>query len=93
MRTMTKSRAGRIFGRVKEIWAELDYAQRRTLEITTGMPSLTRKRPTTGTSVSELESLYALADHDGLSDRHASPDQVRPSADRRSRQAGSRERV
>ena len=94
MRTMTKSRAGRIFGRVKEICAELDYAQRPMLVITTGIPSLTRqKRPTTGASVSDLESLYALEDHAGLSDRHASPDRVRPSVDRRSRQAGSRERV
>jgi hypothetical protein len=93
MTTMTTSRAGRIFGRVKEIWDELDYAQRRSLEITTGIPSLTRKRPTTGTSVSELESLYALADHDGLSDRHASLDRVRPTVDKRSRHAGSRERV
>ena len=94
MRTMTTSRAGRIFGRVKEIWDELDYAQRRSLEITTGIPSLTRqKRPTTGVSVSDLESLYALEDHDGLSDRRASLDRVRPTVDRRSRHAGSRERV
>ena len=84
MRTMTKSRAGRIFHRVKEIWAELDYAQARTLEITTGIPSLTRQeRPRTGASVSDLESLYALQDHDGLSNRHASPDRVRRSVDRR----------
>lgn len=94
MRTMTKSRAGRIFHRVKEIWAELDYAQRRTLEITTGIPSLPRQmRPTTGAKVSDLESLYALADRDGLSDRHASPGRIRPSVDRRARHAGSCQRV
>ncbi len=58
--TTTKSRAGRIVGRATQIWAELDYAQRRLLEIRTGIPQLTRQeRPTAG-SVSELEALYAL---------------------------------
>ncbi len=93
MRTRTTSRAGRIFHRVKEIWAELDYAQRRTLEIRTGIPLTQQANPDMTASVSDLESLYALEDHDGLSDRHASPARIRPSVDRRSRQAGSRQRV
>jgi hypothetical protein len=94
MSIMTKSRAGRIFGRVKEIWDELDYAQRRTLEIRTGIPLTQQANPDITASVSDLESLYALEeDHDRLSDRHALPDRIRPSVDRRSRQAGSRERV
>lgn len=37
------SRVSRIAGRVKEIWAELDYAQARLLEIRTGVPGLTRR--------------------------------------------------
>ncbi|MEO8966373.1 MAG: hypothetical protein ABI355_02150 [Solirubrobacteraceae bacterium] len=37
------SRVGQIAGRVKEIWAELDYAQARLLEIRTGVPGLTRR--------------------------------------------------
>jgi hypothetical protein len=37
------SRVGRIAGRVKEIWAELDYAQSRLLEIRTGVPGLTQR--------------------------------------------------
>jgi hypothetical protein len=38
MRTITTSRASRTIGRVRRLWAELDYAQRRLLEIQTGIP-------------------------------------------------------
>ena len=94
MRTMTKSRAGRIFHRVKEIWAELDYAQARTLEITTGIPSLTRQeRPRTGASVSDLESLYALQDHDGSATDTRRPIGFVGRSTGDSRQAGSRQCV
>jgi hypothetical protein len=40
----TKSRARRIIGGARQLWAELDYAQRRLLEIRTGIPNLTRDR-------------------------------------------------
>lgn len=51
----------RIFSRVTQTWAELDYAQRRLLEIRTGIPNLTPpKRPRISRRVSELEALYAL---------------------------------
>lgn len=30
---------------LKQIWQELDYAQRRSLEIRTGIPGLLRRRP------------------------------------------------
>jgi hypothetical protein len=33
----------RIIRRITEIWSELDYAQRRLLEITTGTSGLTRR--------------------------------------------------
>lgn len=56
----TKSRAGRIVGRATQIWAELDYAQRRLLEIRTGTPQLTRQQRRTAGSLSEPEALYAL---------------------------------
>jgi len=36
------SRTGKAVGRVQQIWAELDYAQRRLFEIRTGVPSLPR---------------------------------------------------
>jgi hypothetical protein len=42
MSTITESRARRIVSRAAEIWAELDHAQRRLLEIRTGIPELTR---------------------------------------------------
>lgn len=38
-----QSRVSRITTRVRKIWAELDYAQRRLLEIRTGIPDLTRR--------------------------------------------------
>jgi hypothetical protein len=37
------SRVRRIAHQVKEVWAELDYAQARLLEIRTGVPGLTRR--------------------------------------------------
>jgi len=45
MSTTKTSRLRRIASRAKEIWAELDYAQRRQWEITTTMPGLERKQP------------------------------------------------
>ena len=40
--------------RVRRVWAELDYAQRRLFEIRTGVPVLARSR-----QIDELEALYA----------------------------------
>jgi hypothetical protein len=61
MSTPILSRLRRIFSRVTQTWAELDYAQRRLLEIRTGIPNLTPpKRRRISRSVSELEALYAL---------------------------------
>jgi hypothetical protein len=44
MKAVTDSRPRRTIERVRQIWAELDYAQRRLLEIRTGVPSLTQTR-------------------------------------------------
>jgi len=64
MSTSILSRPRRIFSRVTETWAELDYAQRRLLELRTGIPNLTPpKRPRISRSVSELDALYALDEH------------------------------
>jgi hypothetical protein len=43
MRTATTSRASRTTRRVRELFAELDYANRRLLEIRTGVPFGTRE--------------------------------------------------
>ena len=43
MTTISQSRASRIIRRVTQIWDELDHAQRRLLEIQTGVPELTRR--------------------------------------------------
>jgi hypothetical protein len=37
------SRAGRAVSRAQQIWAELDYAQRRLFEVRTGIPSVPRE--------------------------------------------------
>lgn len=60
MNTSTQSRVRRIFTRITRTYAELDYAQRRLLEVQTGVPNLTRaKRATARQSVSEHPVLYA----------------------------------
>ena len=43
MTTATASRASRTSRRVRELWAELDHANRRVLEIRTGIPFGTRE--------------------------------------------------
>lgn len=54
------SRAPRVIGRLREIVAEVDYAQRRLLEIQTGIP-LTRatERALARAQIARLEALYA----------------------------------
>jgi hypothetical protein len=55
--------AGRAISRIREIWAELDDAQRRMLEIRTGIPDLRRRsRPRIAESVDELNALYSYED-------------------------------
>jgi BMFP domain-containing protein YqiC len=46
MRIATDARTSRI-ARAKQIWAELDYAQRRLFEIQTGIASPARERRST----------------------------------------------
>lgn len=71
MSTMTRSRAGQILHRASQIWGELDYAQRRLMEIRTGVPQRSRRRrPATGATVRELEALFALDQHDQSRDGH-----------------------
>jgi hypothetical protein len=62
---VTNGRSGisRAIGRVSAVLAELDYAQRRVLEIRTGVPMLSdkqrlRSRPV----VEQLEALYTYDD-------------------------------
>jgi hypothetical protein len=62
MRMTTASRATQTIGRVKELWEEFDYAQRRMLEIRMGVPMLRSERPKTAASIDELEALYEYED-------------------------------
>ena len=43
MSITSRSRASRIIARAAQIWTEVDYAQRRMLEMRTGIPGLTRQ--------------------------------------------------
>jgi hypothetical protein len=59
MRTASASRTGRTIQRAKELWSELDYAQRRMLEIRTGVPFITpEERRRSRLRVNQLEHLY-----------------------------------
>ncbi len=51
----------RVIASVKRIWDEMDYAQRRSFELKTGVPVVKRqpRRRLTG-SVEELEALYGF---------------------------------
>jgi len=44
MSNTSQSRSSRILARVVGIWSELDYAQRRLIEIRTGVTGLTEQR-------------------------------------------------
>lgn len=46
--------------RIREIWAELDYAQRRLLEIRTGVPLTARS--IRAAEIAELETAFANSD-------------------------------
>jgi hypothetical protein len=62
MLTRVISRARRIIGWLRETWDEMDYAQRRMIELRTGVPSL-RVPPVYG-ELDELEAMYALPSRD-----------------------------
>ncbi len=62
MSTTKTSRIGQIVGHVSRVWGEMDYAQRRLLEIRTGA-ELTRREPAP-ISIDELERLYAYGPPD-----------------------------
>jgi hypothetical protein len=56
---MTASRARRTIGRLKRLWSELDYVQRRVLENRTGVPFITpEERSQSRLRVAQLEYLY-----------------------------------
>ena len=59
MATATASKSTRAIRRLKRVWAELDYAQRRSFELQTGVPIGARRRAQISRSVDELERLYA----------------------------------
>lgn len=50
------------FSRIHRTWSEMDYAQRRLLEIRTGVPMGPTVRSRRG-EVSELERLWSLRPH------------------------------
>ena len=58
--TATASTASRIARRARRIWGELDYAQRRSFEIRTGVPIESRHlhRADQAKTVDQLERLY-----------------------------------
>ena len=63
MATATTSGVRQTIKRVRRVWSELDYAQRRLFEIRTGVPVTEpdeRSRP--ASTVEELEALYVLED-------------------------------
>jgi len=57
MRTKVTYHARRIVVWLRETWAEMDYANRRMLELRTGSPLL---MPPASRQLDELEALYAL---------------------------------
>lgn len=58
MRTRVISRASRIIAWLRETWDEMDYAQRRLIELRTAIPSL--RVPPMCVEADELEAMYAL---------------------------------
>jgi hypothetical protein len=58
MRTKVTSRASKIIAWLRETWAEMDYAQRRMIELRAGVP-LPRVPPVRA-EADQLEALYAL---------------------------------
>jgi hypothetical protein len=57
MRREVTSHASRIIVWLRETWAEMDYANRRMIELRNRSPLL---MPPAGRQIDELETLYAL---------------------------------
>lgn len=62
MRTKLTSRATKIIAWLRETWAEMDYAQRRMIELRAGVPLL--RVSAVRAEVDQLEALYALPSRD-----------------------------
>ena len=62
-RTPSPSRIRRTFGRIKETWDELNYANRRMLEMRTGIP-VTREGPRIRARFDDMEPLFAVGESD-----------------------------
>ena len=62
-RTPRPSRIRHVFGRIKETWDELNYANRRMLEIRTGIP-VTREGPRIRARFDNMEPLFAGGESD-----------------------------
>ena len=58
MTSATRSRATRAIQILKETWDEVDYANRRLLELRVGIPARPHSSPKLSTTVSELEALF-----------------------------------
>ena len=57
----TASRISRRISRLRQLWSELDYVQRRVLENRTGVPFITpEERRRSRARVAQLEYLYRL---------------------------------
>jgi hypothetical protein len=57
------SRVRRVLRQLREVAAELDYTERRLLEIRTGIPlTAETERALARTEIAELEALYARSD-------------------------------
>jgi hypothetical protein len=62
MQTEKKSRVRRIIAWLRETWDEVDYAQRRMVELQQGIGP--RRVSTTRSDVGDLEALYRLPARD-----------------------------
>ncbi|MGO9957129.1 MAG: hypothetical protein ACLP50_14365 [Solirubrobacteraceae bacterium] len=69
------TRARRILGRLRRTAAELDYAQRRLLELRTGIPLTPEtERALARAETAKLETLYAQPDRDPEPTRSPDPE-------------------
>lgn len=59
MSHLTRTKVRNAVARVRDTWAELDYAQRRATELRTGVPLVDRPVRRVARSVEDLESLYS----------------------------------
>ena len=70
MSTTPKRNVSRSITRIKEVWRELDYAQRRSFELRTGLSFDKPVRDARSRAeIQQLESLYDLPAYDPISTR------------------------